>query len=57
MKINAGKCPLLVSTKSRVFKNVEESIIKNNNEEKNFSIKIDTELPFENHASSLCEKC
>ena len=43
-------CHLLVTTKTPIFANIEEIIVKNRNEEKLFGIKIDKKLSFKNHA-------
>ena len=55
MKANADMYHLLV-TRDTVTAIIGEFDAKNSREEKFLGVKLDTELSFENHVSSLCKK-
>ena len=56
MKFNPSKCDLVVTLRKAVRINTEGHIIYNCTEEKLFGVKIDSELLFESHVSTLCKK-
>ena len=56
MKINAGRCHLLVSTNSNVKMKIGNSDITNSKKEKLLGVKFDHKLSFHDHVSELCEK-
>ena len=56
MKANADKCHLLVTRDTDVTTEIREFDVKNSREENILGVKIDTELSFENHVSSLRKK-
>ena len=56
MKANPGKLHLLVTRDNDVTTKIGEFDAKNSREEKLLGVKIDTNLSFENHVSSLCKK-
>ena len=55
MKANADKCHLLVTRGTDVTAKLGEFDVKNSREEKLLGVKIDNQLSFENHVSSLCK--
>jgi len=56
MKGNEGKCHIVLSTHENVHVNIGTSQIKNSHSEKLLGIKIDSDLNFEEHISSICKK-
>ena len=56
MKFNPSKCDLVVTLRKAVRINTDGHIIYNCTEEKLFGVKIDSELLFESHVSTLCKK-
>ena len=56
MKVNTGKCHLIVSTDEPIEIRVGESLIKNNICEKLLGVKIDNKLNFDTHVKGLCKK-
>ena len=56
MKINAGKCNLLVSTNNTVKINIGKFDITNSKSEKLLGFKCDHKLSFDDHISELCKK-
>ena len=56
MKANADKCHLLVTRDTDVTAIIGEFDVKNSREEKILGVKIDSQLSFENHVSSLYKK-
>ena len=56
MKSNTDKCHLLVSSDESCTAKIEDFNIKNSTEEKLLEVKIDSNLSFEYHVTSLCRK-
>ena len=56
MKANADKCHLLVSSNESCTAKIEHFSINNSTEEKLLGVKVDSNLSFENHVTSLCKK-
>ena len=56
MKTNANKCHLLVSSDESCTAKIEDFSIKNSTKEKVLGVKIDSNLSFESHVTSLCKK-
>ena len=56
MKANVDKCHLLVSSNESCTAKIEDFSIKNSTKEKLLGVKFDSNLSFENHVASLCEK-
>ena len=56
MKSNTDKCHLLVSSDESCTAKTEDFNIKNSTEEKLLGVKIDSNLSFEYHVTSLCRK-
>ena len=56
MKANTDKCNLLVSSDESCTAKIEDFSIKNSTEEKMLGVKLDSNLSFENHFTSLCKK-
>ena len=55
-KANADKCHLLTTSNETVTVNVNGFEINNSKEEKLLGIKIDRQLSFKSHVTSLCKK-
>ena len=56
MKANPGKCHLLLSTKCPEVLSIDGIQITSSTAETLLCITIDSELTFENHLSSICNK-
>ena len=56
MKINVGKCYLLVSTNNTVKIKIGNFDITNSKSEKLLGVKFDRKLSFDDHTSELCKK-
>ena len=56
MKSNRGKCHLLFASPKLFRINIEDLVVYNNTEERLLGVKIDSQLLFENHVSTLCKK-
>ena len=56
MKANADKCHLLVSSDESCTAKIEDFSIKNSTEKKLSGLKLDSNLSFESHITSLCKK-
>ena len=56
LKANADKCHLLVCSNGSCTAKIEDFSIKNSTEEKLLVVKFDSNLSFENHATSLCKR-
>ena len=56
MRANDDKCHLLVTSDESCTAKVEDFSIKNSTEEKHLEVKFDSNLSFENHVTSLCQK-
>ena len=56
MKINAGKCQMLISTNSTVKMKIGNFDITNSKSEKLLGVKFDHILSFDDHISELCKK-
>ena len=56
MKSNPGKCHLLLSTKSPEVVSIDGTQIKFSTAETLLGITIDSELNFDNHLSTICNK-
>ena len=56
MKANADKCHFLVTSNESCTAKIEDFSTKNSTEEKLLGVKCDSNLSFENHVISLCEK-
>ena len=56
MEANADKCHLLVISNESCTAKIEDFGIKNSPEEKLLGVKFDSNLSFENHATSICKK-
>ena len=56
MKVNTGKCHLIVSTDEPIEIRVGESLIKNSTCEKLLDVKIDNKLNVDIHVKGICTK-
>ena len=56
MKGNESKCHVILSTHDKMHVNIGTSHIKNSHMEKLLGVKIDCDLTFEEHISSICKK-
>ena len=56
MKANTDKCHLLVSSDESCTDNIEDFSIKNCTEVKLLGIKLNSNLSFQIHVTSLCKK-
>ena len=56
MKANTDKCHLLVSSDESCTDKIEDFSIKNCTEIKLLGIKLNSNLSFQNHVTSLCKK-
>ena len=56
MKGNEDKCHIVLSTHENVHVNIGTSQIKNSHTEKLLGVKVDCDLKFEEHISSICKK-
>jgi len=56
MKGNESKCHVTLSTHDKMHVNIGTSHIKNSHMEKLLGVKIDCDLTFEEHISSICKK-
>ena len=56
MKVNPGKCHILLSTKSPTDVHLERACITSSSSEKLFGIAKDSDLKFGQHISDLCNK-
>ena len=56
MKVNTGKGHLLLSGNSRATATIENSYIESEDEQVLLGITIDSNLTFENHINSICNK-
>ena len=56
MKVNPGKCHILVSTKNAIDVHLEGAYIKSSPCEKLFAITTNSDLKFDKHISDLCDK-
>ena len=56
MKINEGKCHLIVSTNEFTEIQIGDFSIKNSGSEKLLGVKIDSKLNFDCHVNHLCNK-
>ena len=55
MKVNPGKCHILLSTKNAIDVYLERACITSSSCEKLLGIKIDSDLKFHKHISDLCD--
>ena len=56
MKVNPGKCHILLSTKNTIDEHLEGACITSISCEKLPGITIDSALKFDKHISDLCDK-
>ena len=56
MKVNAGKCHLVMSTNAPVDFQLGDSLTKRSDCEKMLEVKIDYKLNFDEHVKTLCSK-
>ena len=56
MKVNPGKCPILLSTKNAIDLHLEGACITSSSCKKLLGITIDSDLKFDKHISDLCDK-
>ena len=56
MKVNPGKCHILLGTKNAIDVHLEGACITSSSCEK-LGITIDSDLKFDKHISDLCDKC
>ena len=56
MKVNPGKCRILLSTKNAINVHLEGACITPTSCEKLLGITIDSALKFDKHISDLCDK-
>ena len=56
MKVNPGKCHILLSTKNLINVHLEGACITSSSCEKLFGITLDSDLKFDKHISDLRDK-
>ena len=56
IKVNLGKCHILLSTKNLISLHLEAASITSSSCEKLLEITIDSDLKFDKHISELCNK-
>ena len=56
MKVNTGKCHLLVSRNVRATAEIDSNYIESEKEQVFLGITIDSNLTFENHVNNICQK-
>ena len=56
MKVNPGKCHILLSTKNAIDVHLEGACITSSSREKVLGITKDFDLKFDKHISDLCDK-
>ena len=56
MKVNPGKCHILLSTKNAIDVHLEGACITASSCEMLLGITIDSDLKFDKHISDLCDK-
>ena len=56
MKVDPGKCHILLSTKNLIDAHLKRACITSSSSEKFLRITIDSDLKFDKHISDLCDK-